>query len=284
MAGYETQELWYGLSFIGTETGKSDEGEKRRKDVRKLKTGILSALLAEVDGCRRAPSDPSATEHGNTNEVRLPLLIIEREMGSSEVFLECRVRINLCSPNGHYCTKIWVIIGSDNGQDSRGLQEFFGSIEEVAASIMKVIERVIRQETTILSSTQGEITAYPITIRNVGGNGKGPMKDVFRLFETDEEEEAATLLEGQETRDVVNDLLELNDKPVDQKLSIEQMKAMGILWRLMKNYSHLGATNFVYACDFRHDYARIAGFSDVDRLDDLHMLFRPKVRQIMYGL
>jgi hypothetical protein len=284
MVEYEAQELWYGQAFVGTKTGNPSEHKKCHENALRLRDEAVNEILAKVKGCHLSRRDTSATEGGTRGEVSFPPLILEKQLASSKVSFDCRIHINLCSPNEHWCVKTWVIIGADSKQNSDRLKEFFESMERDAEVIAKVIEKDILNQTNILLINRGGITSYPIRIRNVGKNGKGSGKDVFRLFETDEEEEAIELLKKQETRDIVSDLLKLNDKSVNHGLSIERLKAVGILWRLMKNYSHLGETNFVYGCNFQDNYARIAGFSNVGHVKTLHTLFRPKVLQIIYGL
>jgi len=284
MVEYEAQELWYGQAFLGTKTGDVDHHRECHESAVRLRNAALDKILTKVKGCRLSKRDAFVPEGRARGEVRFPLLILDRRLGASQVLFECRVRLNLCSPNEHWCVKTWVIIGTDSRQDSNRVGEVFQSMERDAEDIAEVVETGILNQTDILSTNQAGTTSYPITIRNVGKNGKGSGADVFRLFETDEQEEAARLWEKQETRDIVSDLLKLNDKSVNHGLTIERLKAMGILWRLMTNYSHLGEAKFVYGCNFQDKYARIAGFSNVGQLKTLHALFRPKVLQIIYGL
>ena len=277
MVEYEAQELWYGQAFLGTKGGDLRECEQITED-------LLLQIKRRLKGHKYSPYRSAREEFSDVHYLKLHPFTFEKKLSSSRVSLDCRIRINRCSPNEHYATKIWVIIGANSKQDSQGLQEIFKSIEQEAEVIRKIIEKNIRSQTSVLSSNQEKIVSYPIKVRNIGNSRICSEDGIFRLFETDEEKEAVELLKRSEIRDVVRDLLILHGKDVSQELSTERLKAMGILWRLMKNYSHLGETNFIYGCDFQDNYAQITGFSNVGQSKDLHTLFRPKILQIVYGL
>jgi len=283
---YEVQELWYGMAY--REKGK-DGSKKERADIDRIINSCnehLSEIYEIVDGEFRpyffADRIIDKATYVGTHII-FPLLVFEKEFNLARVEFECRIRINPCPERKQHYGKIWTIIGAKSTQQSGKLNSFFNSTIRYAEDIEKAIRNIV-YEAENSNNGLSAYTEYPIVIKNIGSSEIDSEHGIFRLIETDREEEADHLLNQTEVRNILRDILVLHGKNGSREPSLKDLQESGIRWKSMKSYNQMGERNFIYGCNPSDECYQIAGFSNVGEIAHLHNFFRQTVLQMINAL
>lgn len=286
MIDYEAQEVWFGKIYKGKAIEDESERAKKRQKIVRLSNERLVDIEEVLQGAFR--------QHNVSNEmireevvdvgthITFPPLYFKKIFNPSPIDFECKIRINPCPEREEHYSKIWTIIGSNSRQSSEKMRRFFnGHVTQPGEATEAVIKEIIVKAEGDLSLDD---IKYPITMKNVGSSSIDSSHPVFRLFETNDENEAKSILKNEEVNAITKDLLFLLGETDIDELTFERMQGMNIHWDHMKYFDKSGEHRFIYGIKAEDHICQVAGFTNLGDHKDMHDFFKPTVLEFTYAL